>query len=105
MLFRSSLPRVVVRGASSLDPAGMPLVAVLFPSVGDAGAASERIGDYLAAPNTLVLVPPGTRFTVQRTGSWFIFFRRTPSADPDPAAADLLEATLASFGESVAVPR
>jgi hypothetical protein len=97
--------RVVVRGASSLDPSGMPLIAVLFPSIGDAGAASERIGDYLAAPNTLVLVPPDARFTVQRSGSWIIFFQRTPSGDPDPAAADLLETTLTSYGEAVTIPR
>jgi len=101
----TSLPRVVVRGASSLDPSGMPLIAVLFPSIGDAGAASERIGDYLAAPNTLVLVPPDARFTVQRSGSWIIFFQRTPSGDPDPAAADLLETTLTSYGEAVTIPR
>ncbi|MEY4667126.1 MAG: hypothetical protein RIQ87_906 [Chloroflexota bacterium] len=99
------LPRIVVRGASALDPSGMPLVAILCTDAGSAAMAAERIAASLATPGNLVLVPPDARFTVRRSGSTVIIFQRTPSGDPDPAAADLLEATLNAFGEAVPIPR
>jgi len=99
------LPRFVVRGVSPADAAGMPLVALAFADTTAATTAAPEIAAYLVAPTSLVLVPPGTRFTVRRIGSLIVLFQRTPSGDPDPAAADLLEATLGAFGEAVPLPR
>jgi len=101
----NSLPRVVVRGASTNDPIGIPLVAVVFPDAASAYSAAERVAEYLVAPQTLVLVPPDARFTLRRSGSLLILFQRTPSADPDPAAADSLLAVLATLGEEIPLPR
>jgi hypothetical protein len=83
----------------------MPLVAILCTDAGSAAMAAERIAASLATPGNLVLVPPDARFTVRRSGSTVIIFQRTPSGDPDPAAADLLEVTLNAFGEAVPIPR
>lgn len=101
----NSLPRVVVRGASTNDPVGLPLVAVVFPDASSAYSAAERVAEYLVAPQTLVLVPPDARFTLRRNGSLLILFQRTPSADPDPAAAEALQAVLDSLGEGIPLPR
>ena len=101
----NELPRVVVRGASSADPIGIPLVAVLFPDATAAAIAAPDISAYLVAPTTLVLVPPDATFTLRRSGSFVLIFQRTPSADPDPAAADALLAVLGTLGEAVPLPR
>ena len=101
----NALPRVVVRGASTNDPVGLPLVAVVFPDAASAYIAAERVAAYLVAPQTLVLVPPDARFTLRRSGSLLILFQRTPSADPDPAAAEALLAVLATLGEEIPLPR
>ena len=101
----NALPRVVVRGASTNDPVGIPLVAVVFPDAASAYSAAERVAEYLVAPQTLVLVPPDARFTLRRSGSLLILFQRTPSADPDPAAAEALLAVLATLGEEIPLPR
>ena len=101
----NALPRVVVRGASTNDPVGLPLVAVVFPDAASAYIAAERVAAYLVAPQTLVLVPPDARFTLRRSGSLLILFQRTPSADRDPAAAEALLAVLATLGEEIPLPR
>ena len=101
----NSLPRVVVRGASTNDPVGIPLVAVVFPDAASASSAAGRVAEYLVAPQTLVLVPPDARFTLRLSGSLLILFQRTPSADPDPAAAEALLVVLATLGEEIPLPR
>ena len=63
------LPRVVVRGASALDPIGPALIGVLFPDAGSAAAAAPEIAAYLARPQSLVLVPPDARFVLRLEGS------------------------------------
>ena len=101
----NALPRVVVRGASTNDPIGIPLVAVVFPDAASASSAAGRVAEYLVAPQTLVLVPPDARFTLRLSGSLLILFQRTPSADPDPAAAEALLVVLATLGEEIPLPR
>jgi len=101
----NDLPRVVVRGASANDPLGIPLLAVVFPDAASAATAAPEIAAYLVAPTTLVLVPPDATFTLRRSGSLLIVFQRTPSADPDPAAAEALLTVLATLGEEIPLPR
>lgn len=101
----NDLPRVVVRGASANDPLGAPLLAVVFPDAASAASAAPEIAEYLVAPTSLVLVPPDATFTLRRSGSLLIIFQRTPSADPDPAAAESILTVLATLGEAVPLPR
>jgi hypothetical protein len=56
-------------------------------------------------PATLVLVPPDATFTLRRSGSLLIIFQRTPSADPDPSAAESLLTVLSTLGEEIPLPR
>ena len=74
----NDLPRVVVRGASANDPLGIPLLAVVFPDA---------------------------TFTLRRSGSLLVIFQRTPSADPDPSAAESLLTVLSTLGEEIPLPR
>ncbi|MFO0221383.1 MAG: hypothetical protein ACK51I_00735 [Chloroflexota bacterium] len=101
----NDLPRVVVRGASANDPLGIPLLAVVFPDATSAATAAPEIGAYLVLPTTLVLVPPDATFTLRRSGSLLIIFQRTPSADPDPTAAESLLTVLSTLGEEIPLPR
>ena len=98
--------RGVYAACDSVEIQGiLPLVAVVFPDASSAYSAAERVAEYLVAPQTLVLVPPDARFTLRRNGSLLILFQRTPSADPDPAAAKALQAVLDSLGEGIPLPR
>ena len=54
----NALPRVVVRGASTNDPVGIPLVAVVFPDAASAYSAAERVAEYLVAPPDARPGPP-----------------------------------------------
>jgi hypothetical protein len=101
----NSLPRTVVRAASTRDPNGIPLIAISFTDAAAARAAASQLAAYLVAPVNLVLVPPDARFTLRRSGSLLILFQRTPSADPDPAAAEALLVVLATLGEEIPLPR
>ena len=99
------LPRVVVRGASALDPIGPALIGVLFPDAGSAAAAAPEIAAYLARPQSLVLVPPDARFVLRLEGSLLVIFQRSPSNDPDPEAVAALVAALGGIGVEVPLPR
>ena len=101
----NDLPRVVVRGASANDPLGIPLLAVVFPDAASAAIAAPEIAAYLVLPATLVLVPPDATFTLRRSGSLLVIFQRTPSADPDPSAAESLLTVLSTLGEEIPLPR
>ncbi len=101
----NDLPHVVVRGASANDALGIPLVAIVFPDSISAATAAPEIAAYLVLPSTLVLVPPDATFTLRRNGSLILIFQRTPSADPDPAAAESLLTVLSTLGEEIPLPR
>ena len=86
----NALPRVVVRGASTNDPVGIPLVAVVFPDAASAYSAAERVAEYLVAPQTLVLVPPDARFTLRRSGGPPRRARHARGGDPSPSLSRLM---------------
>ncbi|MEY3726279.1 MAG: hypothetical protein RI971_856, partial [Chloroflexota bacterium] len=44
-------------------------------------------------------------FTLRRSGSLLLIFQRTPSADPDPVAAEALLTVLSTLGEEIPLPR
>ncbi len=99
------LPRVVVRGASSLDPVGPALIGVLFSDAGSAAVAAPEIAAYLTRPQSLVLVPPDARFTLRLEGSLLVIFQRSASNDPDPESVAALVAALEAVGVEVPLPR
>ena len=101
----SSLPRSVVRAASSGDPVGIPLVAISFADAAAARAAAPVLAAYLVAPVNLVLVPPDARFSLFQSGNLLVLLQRTPSADLDSEAANTLLATLQGLLEEVPLPR
>jgi uncharacterized protein GlcG (DUF336 family) len=90
----NSLPRTVVRAASTRDPNGIPLIAISFSDAAAARAAATQLAAYLVAPVNLVLVPPDAEFSLFQSGSLLVILQRTPSADLDSEAANTLLATL-----------
>ena len=101
----NSLPRTVVRAASTRDPNGIPLIAISFSDAAAARAAAAQLAAYLVAPVNLVLVPPDAEFSLFQSGSLLVILQRTPSADLDSEAANTLLATLQGMLEEVPLPR
>ena len=101
----NSLPRTVVRAASSRDPNGIPLIAISFTDAVAARAAASQLAAYLVAPVNLVLVPPGAPFSLFQSGNLLVILQRTPSADLDSEAANTLLLTLQGMLEEVPLPR
>lgn len=99
------LPRVVVRGASALDPIGPTLVGILFADAASAAAAAPEIAAYLVRPETLVLVPPDARFTLRLEGALLILLQRSDANDLDPEGVASLVAVLQGVGVEVPLPR
>jgi hypothetical protein len=101
----NSLPRTVVRAASSRDPSGIPLIAISFSDAAAARAAAAQLAAYLVAPVNLVLVPPDAEFSLFQSGSLLVILQCTPSADLDSEAANTLLITLQGMLEEVPLPR
>ena len=101
----NSLPRTVVRAASTRDPNGIPLIAISFSDAAAARAAAAQLAAYLVAPVNLVLVPPDAEFSLFQSGNLLVILQRTPSADLDSEAANTLLATLQGMLEEVPLPR
>ena len=87
------------------DPSGGAFVVVYSLATPEAAlAAATDHAAYLAAGiGGRVQYPPGTRFTVQVTGSNVVFFNWLPATSPDQRT-DTIEETLRSLGASVEVP-
>ena len=101
----NSLPRTVVRAASTRDPNGIPLVAISFADAAAARASAPQLAAYLVTPVNLVLVPPDAQFNLFQSGNLLVILQRTPSADLDSEAANTLLATLQGMLEEVPLPR
>lgn len=101
----NSLPRTVVRAASTRDPNGVPLVAISFTDAASARVAGQQLASYLVAPINLVLVPPDAQFSLFQSGNLLVILQRTPSADLDREAVSALLATLQALFEEIPLQR